>query len=110
MALSFPNNTSALNTQQFIRIAKIVVDVTKLDSYKTAIKEQIEAAVSKEPGVLNLYAVYEKENPTHVTIFEIYTDEDAYKSHLQSPHYQKYKSFTVDMITSREVIMVVPIT
>src|SRR6185295_13432213 len=53
--------------------------------------EQIDAAIRKEPGVLVLYAVSEKDNPTHVKVFEIYRDRSAYEAHLGSDHFTKYK-------------------
>jgi hypothetical protein len=60
--------------QQHIQIAEIEVDPAQLDSYKAAVTEQIEAAVRLEPGVLILYSVSNKDNPAHVTVFEIYRD------------------------------------
>src|SRR6478735_4034175 len=82
LASSF-NNTFAQENKPYVRIAKIVVDNAQLENYKTALKEHAQAAVSKEPGVLTLYAVYDKEEPTNVTVFEIYASEDAYKLHIQ---------------------------
>ena len=37
-------------------------------------------------------AVYENDHPTHVTVFEIYADENAYRAHIQTPHFLKYKN------------------
>lgn len=68
--------------QQYIQIAEIDVDSAQLDGYKAAVKEQIEAAIRLEPGVLVLYSVSSKDNPTHVTVFEIYRDREAYRAHL----------------------------
>jgi quinol monooxygenase YgiN len=103
------NSVSAQQDNHYMRIAKIVVDSNQLENYKTALKEGMEAAVNKESGVLMLYAVYEKNNPTHVTIFEIYANEDAYKSHIQTPHFKKYKSNVENMVKSLELIDVAPI-
>jgi quinol monooxygenase YgiN len=41
------------------------------------LKEGIETAIRVEAGVLTLYAVYEKDHPTQVTVFEIYADTAA---------------------------------
>ena len=92
-----------------MRIAKLIIDSAQLEPYKVALKEHIETAVRVEPGVLSLNAVYEKNNPTHITVFEVYADEDAYKAHLQAPHFKKYKSTTEKMVKSLELIEVVPI-
>ena len=77
-----------------VRLAKLIIDSSQLENYKAALKEEIEASVRTEPGVLTLYAVYEKGNPTHVTILEIYADTVAYRVHLQTPHFIKYKEGT----------------
>ena len=45
-----------------------------------------------------MYAVAEKENPCKVTILETYASEQAYKSHIASEHFQKYKQGTKRMI------------
>ena len=109
MLTSFSDNTFAQDNKPYVRIAKIVVDSAQLENYKTALKEHAEAAVSKEPGVLTLYAVYDKEQPTHVTVFEIYASVPAYQSHIQTPHFLKYKSTVKDMVKSLVLTDVVPI-
>src|SRR6476469_4600460 len=98
MLTSFSNNTLAQDKQPYVRIAKIEVDSVQLGNYKSALKEHAEAAVSKEPGVLTLYAVYDKEHPTNVTVFEIYASVSAYQSHIQTPHFLKYKSTVKNMV------------
>jgi quinol monooxygenase YgiN len=109
MASNLGNNASAQNKNLVVRIAKLQIDSAQLDVYKAALKEQAEMAVRVEPGVLSLYAVYEKSNPTHVTVFEIYANEEAYKAHLQTPHFLKYKAITKDMVKSLQLIETVPI-
>lgn len=94
---------------QFFRIARLVIDSSKPDSYKAALKEHAEAAVKVEAGVLMLYAVYDKLRPTLVTVFEIYADMGAYNAHIKTSHFLKYKSTVQDMVTSLELIDVTPI-
>ncbi len=62
-----------------------------------------------EPGVLTLYAVSEKDNPTHIIVFEMYTDADAYKAHMSTPHFKKYKATTQEMVKSLKLVETVPI-
>ena len=92
-----------------VRIANLEVDSAQLESYKTLLKEEIETSVRVEPGVLTLYAVYEKQRPTRVTILEIYADSAAYKAHIQTPHFLKYKNGTIKMVKSLEIIETVPL-
>ncbi len=39
----------------------------------------------------------------------MYTDEAAYKAHIESAHFKKYVNTTKDMIISRTLIDTVPI-
>ncbi|WP_461147091.1 putative quinol monooxygenase [Spirosoma pulveris] len=94
---------------RMVRMAKIVVDSVQLEHYKILLKEEIEASVRLEPGVLTLYAMTEKDNPTHITILEIYADSAAYKAHIQTPHFLKYKTGTKDMVKSLELVETVPL-
>ncbi|HEY4326850.1 MAG TPA: putative quinol monooxygenase [Mucilaginibacter sp.] len=100
---------AAQDNGQVVHIAKLQIDPAQLENYKAALKEHAETAVRVEPGVLTLYAVAEKDNPTHITVFEIYASAAAYQSHLQSPHFKKYKSTTKDMVKSLELLDTVPI-
>ena len=108
-ALFFCNSAFAQEKIQVVRMAKIQIDSVQLENYKAALKEGIETAVRVEPGVISLYAVYEKNNPTHVTVIEVYADQEAYKSHLQTAHFKKYKNTTKDMVKSLELIETIPI-
>lgn len=89
---------------QKVRLAKIVVDSVQLESYKALLKEEVEVSLSKEPGVLTLYAVFEKKNPTHLTILERYATEEAYQLHIKTPHFLKYKNGTAGMVKELELI------
>ena len=100
---------SEQRTQQHNQIAEIDVDPAQLDSYEAAVAEQIEAAIRLEPGVLVLYSVANKENPAHVTVFEIYRDREAYLAHLQAPHFLKYKATVEKMVKSLKLIPVNPV-
>jgi quinol monooxygenase YgiN len=93
----------------YVRVAEIEIDPVKLDAYQAAIKEEIETSVRVEPGVLALYAVAAKDNPAHIRVFEIYADEAAYKAHLGTPHFKKYKAETQEMVKHLKLIEAVPI-
>jgi quinol monooxygenase YgiN len=109
LSISSSGTASAQDKNHVVRIAKLQIDSAQLDNYMAALKEHAETAVRVEPGVLTLYAVAEKNNPTHITVFEIYADAAAYQAHLQTAHFKKYKSTTKDMVKSLELVETVPI-
>ena len=108
MLLSF-QITFAQDKNQMVRLAKLVIDPNQLETYKAFLKEEIETSLRIEPGVKTLYAVSEKDNPTHITILEIYADTVAYQAHLKTPHFIKYKTGTKDMVKSLELVETVPL-
>jgi quinol monooxygenase YgiN len=95
--------------QQYVQLAEIDVDPAQLAQYTAAVTEQIETALRVEPGVLLLCAVAAQDNPAHITVFEIYRDMDAYKSHLEAPHFKKYKSSVAPMVKALRLISVSPV-
>ncbi|QHW01329.1 antibiotic biosynthesis monooxygenase [Spirosoma endbachense] len=105
----YGNMALAQEKKQLVRLAKLVIDSSQLDPYKAALKEEIEASVRLEAGVLTLYAVAEKDKPTHITILEIYADTAAYKAHIKTPHFLKYKTATQSMVKSLELVETVPL-
>ena len=109
LTVSKPESAAAQDKNHVVRIAKLVIDSAQLDNYMAALKEHAETAVRVEPGVLTLYGVAEKNNPTHITVFEIYADAAAYQAHLQTAHFKKYKSTTKDMVKSLELVETTPI-
>lgn len=109
MALMSGERSYGQEKRPMVRLAKLVIDPAQLDQYKAILKEEIEASVRLEPGVLTLYAVSEKENPTHFTILEIYADSAAYRMHVQTPHFIKYKTGTKDMVRSLELVEATPL-
>ncbi len=94
---------------QYIRLADLEIDFAQLEGFNSAMKEGIETAVRVEQGVLALYAVSEEDNPTHVQVFEMYTDERAYQTHLETEHFQKFRATTENMVRSRRLLSAVPI-
>ena len=87
-----------------VRLSKIKVDPTKLEAYKAFAAEVGRESMRLEPGVRVLYSLQEKKDPTSFAILEIYESEEAYRHHIQTPHFRKYKEGTADMVTSLELV------
>lgn len=100
----FSNKAMAQQKNQMVRLAKIQVDPAQLEQYNAALKEQMTAAIRLEPGVLTYYAVADKSDPSRITILEIYADTAAYKAHIETAHFKKYKETVAHMVKSLELI------
>ena len=94
----------AQKNTMMIRISEIEIDSNYLEKYKAILKEESRASVALEKGVLCIFPMYQKANPTQVRILEIYATREAYESHLKTPHFQKYKTTTLNMVKSLKLI------
>jgi quinol monooxygenase YgiN len=94
---------------RIVRIAELEIDPTQLETYKAALREEIETSLRAEPGVLTLFAVSVKDQPAQIRIFETYADEAAYRAHLETTHFKKYKTDTQKMVKSLKLIETEPI-
>ena len=86
-----------------VRLSKIEVYPQYLDEYMQYAVEVGEISLRTEPGVLTMYAVSDKENPCLVTILETYVSQAAYRSHVASANFQKYKQGTLHMVKSLQL-------
>ena len=88
----------------FVRISEIQVDPGSVREYTTILKEEAEASVRLERGVIAIFPMRQKEDPTAIRILEIYASREAYESHLKTPHFQRYKTTTVQMVKSLKLV------
>lgn len=83
-----------------VRLSKIEIYPEHLEEYMKYASEVGEVSLHTEPGVLTMYAMSEKDNPCRITILETYASREAYKRHIASPHFRKYKEGTLHMVKS----------
>jgi len=98
------NNVSAQTKDMMIRISEIEIDSNYLKEYNAILKEESRTSVQLETGVIAIYPMYQKENPTQIRILEIYANREAYEAHLKTPHFQKYKTSTLKMVKSLKLV------
>ncbi|MDE6668590.1 MAG: antibiotic biosynthesis monooxygenase [Muribaculaceae bacterium] len=92
-----------------VRLSKIEVYPEYLEEYLQYALEVGEVSLQTEPGVLTMYPVADKDNPCHITILETYASEEAYKNHIASHHFQKYKQGTLHMVKTLILTDVIPL-
>jgi len=96
--------SSAQQPGMIVRISEIEIFPNHLEAYNKILKEESEASVKLEPGVIAIFPMSQKENPNQIRILEIYENSESYQSHLKTPHFLKYKSSTLRMVKSLKLI------
>lgn len=107
--LAVQHGYSESSQERIVRIAELEIYPDHVAAYKAALKEEIGTSIRVEPGVLTLYAVSVKGHPNQVRLFESYSNQTAYQSHLQTVHFRKYKLQTRNMVKSLTLIETDPI-
>lgn len=92
-----------MSADGIVRLSKIEVYPQYIDEYLKFAVEVGTKSLQSEPGVLTMYAMQDKENPCLITILETYSSHEAYKSHITSDHFQKYKKGTLHMVKKLEL-------
>ena len=98
-----------MQSDGIVRLSKIQVNPEYLDEYMKYAAEVGTVSLETEPGVLTMYAVADKDNPCNITILETYASLEAYRSHIASAHFQKYKQGTLHMVDSLRLDDVTPL-
>jgi quinol monooxygenase YgiN len=104
LALAGHDRLLAQEQGMLVRISEIQVDADYLQEYTAILKEEAEASVRLEPGVVAIFPMYQKENRTAVRILEIYARREAYEAHLKTSHFQRYKTTTLKMVKSLKLV------
>lgn len=95
--------------ERLVRLSLITVNPDSLEAYNAMLREEIEASLRIEPGVITLYAMAEKDAPNKITILETYANRAAYERHLKTPHFIKYKQGTLKMVENLKLLDTTPL-
>lgn len=94
----------AMQADGIVRLSVIEVHPEHLEEYLKFALEVGETSLRTEPGVITMYAMSQKDNPCQITILETYSSMAAYKSHIATKHFQKYKQGTLHMVKSLQLL------
>ena len=92
-----------------VRIAEIEVHEQYLKDYLACAAKVGSESATKESGVVCIFPMQKKESPCSIRIVEIYRDEEAYKAHLETPHFKAYKESTKHMVKSLSLVPMSPL-
>lgn len=87
-----------------IRISEIEVHPQYLKEYLTYASTVGATSVNEEQGVICIYPMQMKRDSTQIRILEIYASPEAYRHHIQTAHFRKYKTDTLHMVKSLDLV------
>lgn len=98
-------NLSAQNTDNMlVRISEIEVHPEYLDEYLQYAYTVGATSVREEQGVVCIYPMQTRRDDCQIRILEIYASAEAYQHHIKTAHFQKYKTETLHMVKSLDLV------
>ncbi|WP_304236625.1 putative quinol monooxygenase [Jiulongibacter sediminis] len=97
-------NQQHIQHNMMIRLVEIEIEPEYLDEYLNILKEESNASMKIEPGVISIYPMNQKDKPNEIRLLEIYANQKAYESHLETPHFKYYKTTTLKMVKSLKLV------
>lgn len=93
----------------YVRWSELEVDPTRMDSFRELANENVRETHRSEPGVLVFYWAGEKDHPNRIRVLEVYTDVNAYKVHVASAHYQKFRDASRPLLKGHSLFEAIPV-
>ncbi|AUI66875.1 MULTISPECIES: putative quinol monooxygenase [Glaesserella] len=85
-----------------MNIFELGIKAGQTAAYDEVGKYNITASVQNEKGTLAMYSAKRKNNPEMAYMFEIYADNDAYQTHIQSPQYRFFLQKSPELLTDHK--------
>ena len=90
------------------RLFKLERDMSQEQYYNEVGANNLTTSIEVEPGTLAMYATHDPDDPKTCYVFEVYADDDAYNTHVASPHFKAFGEMAVKVLTGRSVYQLVP--
>ena len=84
-------------------IAEFEVKPGKLAEFLELAEVDARHSVADEPGCRQFTVTVDREPPDRVVLFEVYDDEAAFDSHLETPHLKAFREGIETLVVSRHI-------
>jgi len=65
------------------------------------IEDDAASSVRDEPGCLDFQVLQDQADPDTYYFYEVYRDEEAFKAHGQTPHFQRWNAASQEVLQER---------
>ncbi|MEM7207256.1 MAG: putative quinol monooxygenase [Pseudomonadota bacterium] len=75
-----------------------------ITDFLVPMKRQAKTSVENEPGCLRFDVCWESAAENRVFLYEIYQNEAAFQTHLESEHFAEFNQAIEDMVLEKSVV------
>ena len=91
-------------------LAQVDIDPAHKAAFDARARLHSADSQKKEEGCLMFQVNAEADNPNRYVMYEIYVDEDAIETHMNSAHMKAFRSDTADMVKDRVITVLNVVT
>ncbi|MEP3347712.1 MAG: putative quinol monooxygenase [Litoreibacter sp.] len=81
----------------------VEINPAHIETFKSAIVQNAQTSLSHEDGCRQFDVCSDPNHPSVVFLYELYTDEAAFKVHMESPHYASFQETIEGMVIDKSV-------
>lgn len=93
---------------EIFRLFRLGLDLDYKEEYKQIGYTNFTQSMALELGTLAMYGSHLPEDYSQQIVVERYANEEAYQKHIQSSHFKTFVGLAQKVLTSREVVTLVP--
>jgi (4S)-4-hydroxy-5-phosphonooxypentane-2,3-dione isomerase len=92
-----------MQTMLLVILVEFVIKREDVEKFRPLIAQNARTSLSSEPGCLRFDVLSIQQEPNSIVLYEIYQNEAAFGSHLQTLHYKVFAEASKEMIESVSV-------
>ncbi len=86
-------------------IVTFEIKADQKEIFQTLMLELAKNSLAAEPDCHYFDVVLDENNTNTFHLYELYTNADAFKVHLESPHFQSFNEETASMVKNKTVLL-----
>ncbi|WOB24512.1 MULTISPECIES: antibiotic biosynthesis monooxygenase [Xanthomonas] len=94
--------------QPVVRLFELQTDPARAQVFDVAGRDNMQASLRDEPGVLAMHAVASLSTPGLAYVLELYADQAAYRRHVETAHYRRFLESTRSLVTDKRLVEIDP--
>ncbi|MCP5084156.1 MAG: antibiotic biosynthesis monooxygenase [Alphaproteobacteria bacterium] len=87
----------------FVVTVKFTLAAGAAEAFMPLMQAQAKNSVALEPGCHQFDVCQDPEDAAIVFLYELYSDEAAFKGHLASDHFKQFDADVIDLVTAKQV-------
>ncbi len=87
----------------YIVTVEFVVGAPHVEAFQQAVKQQAHNSLTRETACHQFDVCFDPQDPRRTFLYEVYTDEAAFKNHRETAHFREFDATVRDWVKSKAI-------